>query len=121
MNDKSLEDDNVVLLKLHVAVSDSEEARLSRLLEERIEKYGQIRVLLLLEGYPAADNAESLYEDMGFLKLHGDHIERLAVVGDRIWQETWIALFGLFGGMETAYFDGSEKKEAVKWIGRQSL
>ena len=56
---------------------------------------------------------------MNFLKFHADNIERLAVVGDRIWQETWIALFGLFGGLETAYFDSSEIEKAARWVGEQ--
>ncbi len=33
-----------------------------------------------------------------------------------MWQETWVALFGLFSGMETAYFDRSEEEEAVNGL-----
>jgi hypothetical protein len=38
------------------------------------------------------------------------------VIGDRAWLETWMALFGLFGGVETAYFASLEMNEAVKWL-----
>ena len=119
MDENNLKKDSLVSLTLQAAPSEREEERLSRLLKEKIQRYGKVRVLLMLENYPAADSAESLYEDMNFLKLHAEDIERLAVVGERAWQETWVALFGLFGGMETAYFDRSEKKDAAAWISRK--
>ena len=116
MDQKNFENDAVVPLKLAAVLNGREEARLSRFLEKKIKSHCRIRVFLELENYPAADSAESLYEDMNLLKLHADDIEKLAVVGDRVWQETWVAIFGLFSGMETAYFDRSEEEEAVEWV-----
>ena len=116
MDQKNFKHDAVVPLKLAAVLNDREEAQLSRFLEKKIKSHGKVRVFLELENYPAADSAESLFEDMKLLKLHADDIEKLAVVGDRGWEETWVALFGLFSGMETAYFDRSEEEEAVEWI-----
>ncbi|MCG6880413.1 MAG: STAS/SEC14 domain-containing protein [Deltaproteobacteria bacterium] len=119
MDQKNFKNDAIVPLKLEALLGDREEARLSRFLEKKIKSHGKISVFLELENYPAADSAESLYEDMKLLKLHADDIERLAVVGDRVWQETWVAIFGLFSGMETAYFDRSEEEKAVEWVDQQ--
>lgn len=116
MDQKNFKNKAVIPLKLGALLSDREEARLSRFLEKEIKGHGKVRVFLELENYPAADSAESLYEDMKLLKLHADDIEKLAVVGDRVWQETWVAIFGLFSGMETAYFARSEEEKAVKWV-----
>ncbi|HKI49474.1 MAG TPA: STAS/SEC14 domain-containing protein [Desulfobacteria bacterium] len=116
MDQKNFKNDAVVPLKLEALLSDREETRLSRLLDKKIKGHGKVRIFLELENYPAADSAESLFEDMKLLKLHADDIEKLAVVGDRVWQETWVALFGLFSGMETAYFDRSEEEKAVEWV-----
>lgn len=113
---ETLKNDSVVLIRLQAMLSDREQAELSQLLEGKIKKYGKIRLFLVLEDYPMIDSAESLYEDMNFIKLHADGIERMAVVGERAWQETWIALFGLFSGVETAYFEPPERKKATKWI-----
>jgi len=106
----------MISLKLRAPVSDEEKARLSRLLEAKISKSGKIRLLLYLENYPARDSAESLFEDIEFIKLHAEAIERMAVVGERAWQETWIGLFSLFGGVEIAYFDYSDKEKAAIWL-----
>jgi hypothetical protein len=40
----------------------------------------------------------------------------MAVVGERGWQDTWMGIFGLFGRMETAYFDHSEREKAINWL-----
>jgi hypothetical protein len=38
--------------------------------------------------------------------------------GRNAWQDTWVSIFGLFGRMETAYFDYSEKEKATNWLGQ---
>jgi hypothetical protein len=55
---------------------------------------------------------ESLYEDLKFAHLYSSSIDRMAVVGDRAWKITWVALFGLFRGFLTHYFDKTEINEA---------
>jgi len=116
LGQKNFKNEAVVQLQLASLLNDREEARLSHLLEKKIKSHGRIRVFIELENYPAADSAESLYEDMNLIKFHADGIEKMAVVGDRVWQETWVALFGLFSGTETAYFDRSEEEKAVAWV-----
>ena len=59
MNENTLKNDSVVSLQLHARLDDREEAQLSLLLKEKIERYGKVRVLLVLENYPAADSAKS--------------------------------------------------------------
>jgi hypothetical protein len=57
-----------------------------------------------------------LYEDLKFANLYSKNIERMAVVGDRSWKSTWVALFGLFSGFLTNYYDKSEINEALNWL-----
>jgi hypothetical protein len=106
----------IVTVELDTPVSDKESARLAGLLERRIAGSGKIRLLLFLKGYPARDAAEALFEDIEFINPHARKIERMAVVGDRAWQDTWTAIFGLFAHVETTYFDASEGKEAARWL-----
>ena len=116
MGERASKSSKVVAMELSAPVSDREKDRLSHFLEGKIAESGRIRVLLLLGNYPPRDTSEALLEDLSFIKLHADHIEKMAVVGERAWQETWVALFGLFGGLEAAYFDRSEKDEAATWL-----
>jgi hypothetical protein len=108
----------IVSLELTAGLSDREKKRLSEFLASNIEESGKIRLLLFLKGYPARDTAESLFEDINFVRVHADDIEKMAVVRERAWQDTWVGVFGLFGRMETAYFDYSEKEKATNWLGQ---
>jgi hypothetical protein len=107
----------VLAFKLTGEIGKEETEKLSRILAEAIRREGPIRLFLILEHYPSMNSAESLYEDLRFAKLHSDHIERMAVIGDRSWKTTWVSLFGLFGGIDSRYFDTSEMKAAWEWVG----
>lgn len=105
--------------RISEGLSELENEELSRWVEQKAAQEGGVRLLIILEGYPVGDNAEVLYNDLRFVKLAGDKIERLAVVGEAAVQETWIALFGLFGGIESAYFEQSDMDDAKKWLTRE--
>jgi hypothetical protein len=40
----------------------------------------------------------------------------MAIIGNKVWEKTWIALFGLFSHTQAQYFDRSQIKTAWKWI-----
>ena len=111
---------DLLVLRINFGLSDGEQEEIGQLLEQRVKDRGGIRLLLILGDYPSVDFAESLYEDLKFVKLAQDKIDRLAVVGDSAWQETWIGLFSLFGGVEAAYFENSDLDDAVQWLNRKS-
>jgi hypothetical protein len=113
---RELRSERLLGLRIVGGLSEKENAALGRLVEQQAAKVGKIRLLLLLEKYAPIDRAESLLEDLRFVKLAADRIDRMAVVGERTWQETWIALFGLFGGVETAYFTHADRQAAAEWI-----
>ena len=65
---------------------------------------------------PSFNSAESLYEDLRMVIRHSDHVDRLAVVGDRLWKRTWVGLFGLFSKIEADYFEMEQIDAACQWI-----
>ncbi len=107
---------NVLALRIAGEISDKERIRLTRLAEERIEKWGRLRLLIVTEAYPTFNSAEDLYEDLGFAVRLSGEIYKMAVVGDRAWKTTWVALFGLFAGIEARYFSKEEIQDAWRWI-----
>jgi hypothetical protein len=111
---------NILGLSIREGLSDKENEELVHLLVQTEKDSGKIRLLLILENYPMADSAEALYEDLNFVKQSADKIERMAVVGDKAWQDTWIALFGLFGGLDTSYFEPSDADRAVNWLQQET-
>lgn len=107
---------NVLGLRIEGSVSDAETERISAALQKLTAETGSARLLLVVQDYPSFNSAEDLYFDLRFAVPLADRIERLAVVGDRVWKDTWISLFGLFSGIRTAYFDRSEMNQAWQWV-----
>jgi hypothetical protein len=99
---------NIVALKMNGEITEKDLENISSILDEAIKKYGTISLLLIVEHYETYFSSASLYEDLKFAHLYSENIERMAVVGDRAWKSTWVALFGLFSGFSAQYFDKSE-------------
>lgn len=106
----------VLALKITGEITDAEHDRLDRLIRAQVARWGRIRVFLTVMHYPAWSSAEALYEDLRMFKLHSDHIEKMAVVGDRQWKSTWVGLFGLFSGMVTAFFGMDDIEDGWRWV-----
>jgi hypothetical protein len=108
---------DIVTVKLFDRMVDRQTRALSRMLNETIDAAGgRVRLLLSIDTQLPARSPESLFENLHFVRLHADHIERMCIVGSKSWERTYIGLFGLFGGIEMAYFDRSQTLEAIRWL-----
>jgi len=77
--------------------------------------HGKLRVLFDLTGFHGWE-AGALWDEIQFdIKHHAD-IERLAVVGDRKWQQGMAAFFKPFTKATSRYFDHADAAEARKWL-----
>jgi len=105
-------------LGLHITgdVDRSETMALVRSIEKRFTRHGPVRLLVAYDAPPGLISAEDLYDNMRFAKIASDKLARMAVIGKHPWDDTWIALFGLFGGINARYFDRSEIEEALAWL-----
>jgi hypothetical protein len=108
---------DIVTVKLFDRMIDRQTRALSRMLQESIAAGGgRIRLLLSIDTQMPARSPEMLFENLHFLRLHADQIERIAIIGSKAWERTSIGLFGLFGGIDIGYFDRSEAVEAIRWL-----
>jgi hypothetical protein len=103
-------------LRIQGAVTQRETRRLMDHIIARSARWGPLRLLVVLDSYPSFNSAEDLCEDLRFAKLTAAHLGRVAVVGKEVWKDTWVGLFGLFGGLEMAYFQIAAIDEAWQWL-----
>jgi hypothetical protein len=103
-------------LHIKADVSRSETDQLVHLIEKHFVQHGPVRLLVAYDAEPGLISAEDLYDNMRFAKIASDKLFRMAVIGRHAWENTWIALFGLFGGIEAQYFDRNEIEEALAWL-----
>jgi hypothetical protein len=103
-------------LHIKADVDLSETDTIVHLIEERFTAHGPVRLLVAYDAPSGLISAEDLYDNMRFAKIASDKLFRMAVIGRHAWENTWIALFGLFGGIEAQYFDRNEIEEALAWL-----
>ena len=109
-------DSLIVGLRIQKDISDSENLELVDLIQQRARRYGPVRLLLVYEADLGLMGAESLYDNMRFAKQVSENLAKMAVIGKHDWESTWIGLFGLFGGIKTAYYDHSQIEAALDWL-----
>jgi hypothetical protein len=108
---------NIVTVKLFDRMLDRQTRQLSLLLQQSIEAAGgKIRLFLFIDSKGPGAGPEALFENLHFVKLHADHIERMAIIGSQAWDRTYVGLFGLFAGIEMQFFDRSQTAEAIQWL-----
>lgn len=85
------------------------------IVEKAVQKNRKVRMLVQMHSFHGWD-AGALWEDVKFDLQHFNHIERLAVVGEKIW-EKWMATFcKLFTTATIRYFPSEQAAEARGWI-----
>ena len=108
--------DAYLALRMAGGISDKETGDIVRKIRAVAARHGKVRLFLLMEQYTSFNSAEDFYYDLRFARQCSELIDRMAIVGDRSWKATWVGLFGLFGRLDTAYFDQTQAREALQWL-----
>ena len=83
--------------------------------ESLINEQSKIRLLFVMHDFHGWE-AGALWEDIKFDLKHFADIERLAIVGEKRWEEWMAAFCRPFTSAEIRYFDQSQADEANSWI-----
>ncbi|NUQ65029.1 MAG: STAS/SEC14 domain-containing protein [Pirellulales bacterium] len=83
--------------------------------ERAIREHGKIRVLFEMHNFQGWGHA-ALWEDTKFDTRWFNQVERLAIVGERLWEESIDSFRDLFQGAEIRYFDYDAVDDATAWI-----
>jgi len=83
--------------------------------EKLIEQHGKIRVLFRMDDFHGWKVA-ALWEDVKFDFKHFGDFERIAMVGDRAWQEGMSFFCKPFTTAKIRYFGHHEEDRAREWI-----
>jgi hypothetical protein len=105
------------VVRVHVSDSLTKEdyERFVPEIERRIDEHGKIRVLFDMQEFDGW-NSGGLWEDIKFSAGHFNDIERLAMVGEKKWQE-WMSTFCKpFTSAEIRFFEEDEGDQAHQWL-----
>jgi hypothetical protein len=107
---------NVLTLDIRSEIRKKRFDAICKDLDQAAAAMGRIRLVLVVRHYPSFNSAEDFYDDLRFLRLYDHAIDKVAVVCDRFWKETWVGIFSLFSGIPMAYFDMGQVKDVTRWI-----
>jgi hypothetical protein len=83
--------------------------------ERCVRQHGRIRMLLLMHDFHGW-TAGALWEDTKFAVHHFSDIERLAMVGEKKWQQGMVVFCKPFTTAAVRYFDEKQMADAREWI-----
>jgi len=106
--------DQVVGLRVREKLTDRDYQSLVPYLEEAIQRHGKLRLYWEMVDFKGWKPA-ALWQDVKFDVRHGGDFERIAMVGEKRWQEWVSQLIKPFTGAEVKYFDHSKRDEAWSW------
>lgn len=84
-------------------------------LDSLVEKHGKIRLLFELIEFNGW-TLGAAWEDLKFGCKHFNHIERIAIVGDRQWEKAMVAVCRPFTRARIRYFDIDDLHDASDWV-----
>ncbi len=83
--------------------------------ERLVEQHKTIRLLFEMEAFHGW-SAGALWEDTKVAFKHFSNIERIAMIGDKAWQEGMAVFCKPFTRAEIRYFGHHEKDRAWEWL-----
>lgn len=84
-------------------------------LERLADRRGPLGFYIELRDFEGWEPA-ALWEDLKFDARHQDEMDRVAVVGEKQWQEWGTRLSDPFFKAEVAYFAPEKAEEARRWV-----
>ena len=107
--------DGVLGLKVSGKLTDDDYKIFIPELEKAIELSGTIRLLWLMEDFHGWE-VRAAWDDLKYWVKYNDAINRIAMVGDKKWEEWMTKLSKPFAKADVKYFNRSQLGEAWNWL-----
>ncbi len=106
---------NVIGFRMTGKLTDADYKAVAPEFEDGIKKFGKIRLLWLLQDFKGWE-AKAAWDDYEYWRKYGKGIERIAIVGNKRWEEWMTKLAKLFMKGGVKYFDDSQLEDAWTWV-----
>ena len=107
--------EKVLHVRLNGRLTDADYQAFVPELEGLIAQHGSVRLLVELSDFQGW-SIGALWDDFMISRRHGDAIERLAIVGEKSWQEWMTRMARPFLKSEVRYFDQAHAGDARRWV-----
>ncbi len=108
-------DGNIIWVTVSEKLTDADYTDLTASWEKMIATHGNMRLVFEMENFHGWEPVAA-WDDLKFSVTHAQQIERVAMIGDKKWEQ-WVSKFGsLLTKAQVKYFNLSERSEAEQWI-----
>lgn len=108
----------VASLKISGKLTQDDYRDLAPKLEGLLDKNGRTRVLVVLEDFQGwTPSAFWEYTKLGTRHIFDHSLDRMAIVGDKVWEKGIAAFTKPFTRAEVRFFPLSKAEEAQNWLG----
>ena len=106
---------HTVGFKLSGKLHDADYKKFVPLVDAELAKEGKVNVLAQFHDFHGWD-LHALWDDVKFATTHCTTIERIALVGEKKWEEWMAKVCKPFTMAKVRYFDASEIDAAQAWL-----
>ena len=103
-------------MKIRGMLKKADYDRIIQIAKEAIAREGKVRALVIIEGFEGWERSGD-WGDVSFMMEQGQHIEKMAIVGDEKWRDDARASTAKgFRPTAIEFFPESRLGEARKWL-----
>lgn len=107
---------NILTLDVRAEIRQPRFEAICNDIKKAVAALGRVRLVLVMRHYPSFNSAEDFYDDLRFLRLYDHAIDKVAVVCDRKWKDSWVGIFSLFSGIPMTFFELSQVNEVIEYM-----
>ena len=108
--------DDLITVKISGLLKRTELALAEKVAIELMRSAHKIKILILTENFQGWDNKDN-WEDVSFQFEHDQQIEKIAIVGEKQWQELTEVFVGKgLRSVDIRFFTPSETAQARAWV-----
>jgi hypothetical protein len=109
------EEGNVMRVDASGRLTQSDYDQLIPNWEAFIARHGRVRLLFVMHDFHGWD-PHAAWDDFRFGIEHQKSVERIAMVGEKKWQQWMTKIASWFVRADVRYFDASQEDQAERWI-----
>ena len=106
---------DLVALRLSGTLDRGDYERILTEIRKRLQAFGSLRLYWQMENFHGW-TVGGIWEESIFDARHAWEFTRVAMVGEKRWQEWMTKLMKPFTSAEVKYFDVTERERALAWI-----
>ena len=107
--------ETVLGFKMSGKLHDEDYKKFVPLIDAAVAKQGKVRLLAWFHDFHGWD-LHALWDDTKFATTHCSKVERIALVGEKKWEEWMAKVCKPFTMAKIQYFDAAEIESAWKWL-----